>query len=156
MDFGLTDEQRSIVQVTRAFVERELYPHEEEVERSGVLRPELAAEIREEGGSALVAPLDVQDREAVRGTAERIAEQLGGIDALVLAAGLNAPNPIANVRGIVVTITALGLWLEPVRTTFNYGQINLFLCALLLAGDRFCREALAQRAEDAGEHLEED
>jgi acyl-CoA dehydrogenase len=41
MDFGLTDEQRSIVQVTRAFVERELYPHEEEVERTGVLRPEL-------------------------------------------------------------------------------------------------------------------
>jgi len=46
MDFGLTDEQRSIVDVTRAFVERELYPHEEEVERTGVLRPELAAEIR--------------------------------------------------------------------------------------------------------------
>ena len=42
MDFGLTDEQRSIVEVTRAFVERELYPHEEEVERTGVLRPELA------------------------------------------------------------------------------------------------------------------
>ena len=41
MEFGLTDEQRSIVQVTRAFVERELYPHEEEVERTGVLRPEL-------------------------------------------------------------------------------------------------------------------
>jgi acyl-CoA dehydrogenase len=46
MDFGLTDEQRSIVEVTRAFVERELYPHEEEVERTGVLRSELAAEIR--------------------------------------------------------------------------------------------------------------
>ena len=46
MDFGLTDEQRSIVEVTRAFVERELYPHEEEVERTGVLRPELADEIR--------------------------------------------------------------------------------------------------------------
>ncbi|MET0965636.1 MAG: mannosyltransferase [Nakamurella sp.] len=49
-------------------------------------------------------------------------------------AGRNAPRPIPNVRGIVVTVTALGLWLEPVRTTFNYGQINLFLCALLLAG----------------------
>ena len=49
MDFGLTDEQRSIVEVTRAFVERELYPHEEEVERTGVLRPELAAQIREQG-----------------------------------------------------------------------------------------------------------
>jgi acyl-CoA dehydrogenase len=46
MDFGLTDEQRSIVEVTRAFVERELYPHEEEVERTGVLRPVLAAQIR--------------------------------------------------------------------------------------------------------------
>jgi acyl-CoA dehydrogenase len=46
MDFALTDEQRSIVEVTRAFVERELYPHEEEVERTGVLRPELAAAIR--------------------------------------------------------------------------------------------------------------
>ncbi len=49
-------------------------------------------------------------------------------------AGPKAPNPVQHVRGIVVTVTALGLWLEPVRTTFNYGQINLFLAALLLAG----------------------
>src|SRR5438067_1683004 len=46
MDFGLTDEQRAVVATTRAFVERELFPHEEEVERTGVLRHELAAEIR--------------------------------------------------------------------------------------------------------------
>ena len=46
MEFGLTDEQRSIVEVTRTFVERELYPHEEEVERTGVLRPELLQQIR--------------------------------------------------------------------------------------------------------------
>ncbi|HRD62938.1 MAG TPA: acyl-CoA dehydrogenase family protein [Nocardioides sp.] len=52
MDFGLTDEQRSIVEVTRAFVERELYPHEEEVERTGVLRPELAAQIRQKALAA--------------------------------------------------------------------------------------------------------
>ena len=52
MDFGLTDEQRGIVEVTRAFVERELYPHEEEVERTGVLRPELAAQIREKALAA--------------------------------------------------------------------------------------------------------
>ena len=45
MDFGLTDEQRGIVQVTRTFVERELYPHEEEVEQTGVLRPALRDEI---------------------------------------------------------------------------------------------------------------
>jgi acyl-CoA dehydrogenase len=47
MDFSLTDEQRSIVEVTRSFVERELYPHEAEVERTGVLRHELAEQIKE-------------------------------------------------------------------------------------------------------------
>ena len=52
MDFGLNDEQRSIVEVTRTFVERELYPHEEEVERTGVLRPELVAEIRKKALAA--------------------------------------------------------------------------------------------------------
>ena len=45
MDFGLSDEQRAVVATTKAFVERELYPHEQEVERTGVLRPELAEEI---------------------------------------------------------------------------------------------------------------
>ena len=47
MDFSLTEEQRSIVEVTRSFVERELYPHEQEVERTGVLRRDLADQIRD-------------------------------------------------------------------------------------------------------------
>ena len=34
MDFGLSEEQRLIVDTTRAFVENELYPHELEVERT--------------------------------------------------------------------------------------------------------------------------
>ncbi|RFC68699.1 MULTISPECIES: acyl-CoA dehydrogenase family protein [Mesorhizobium] len=46
MQFGLSEEQRLIVDTTRAFVENELYPHEAEVERTGVLRPELIAEIK--------------------------------------------------------------------------------------------------------------
>jgi acyl-CoA dehydrogenase len=47
MDFSLTDEQRSIVEVTRAFVEHELYPYEEQVERTGVVAPELAEQIKQ-------------------------------------------------------------------------------------------------------------
>jgi alpha-1,2-mannosyltransferase len=62
---------------------------------------------------------------------------------LIGRAGPKAPHPLEHVRGIVVTITALGLWLEPVRTTFNYGQINLFLAALLLAGAVAGREWMA-------------
>ena len=45
-DFSMTDEQRSVVEVSRAFVTHELRPHEEELEQTGALRPDLAAEIR--------------------------------------------------------------------------------------------------------------
>ncbi len=45
MHFAMTDEQQAVVETTRTFVERELYPHEEEVERVGRVRPELAAHI---------------------------------------------------------------------------------------------------------------
>lgn len=46
MEFGLTDEQRMIVETTRAFVEAELYPHEALVERTGVLPLELIREVQ--------------------------------------------------------------------------------------------------------------
>lgn len=46
MNFGLADEQKLIVETTRAFVENELYPHETEVERTGHLRRELIEEIK--------------------------------------------------------------------------------------------------------------
>jgi alkylation response protein AidB-like acyl-CoA dehydrogenase len=46
MDFGLNEEQRMIVDTTRAFVEAELYPHEQMVERTGVLPVELIREIQ--------------------------------------------------------------------------------------------------------------
>jgi acyl-CoA dehydrogenase len=46
MEFGLTPEQHMLVESLRAFVEKELIPHEELVERTDRLPPELAAEIR--------------------------------------------------------------------------------------------------------------
>jgi len=45
MNFELSDEQQMIVDTVRAFVENELYPHEEEVERTGVVPKELGQEI---------------------------------------------------------------------------------------------------------------
>src|SRR3954452_1514358 len=48
MDFGLDDEQRAIVDTVRAFVTRELIPHEEEVERANEVTQELAASIRKQ------------------------------------------------------------------------------------------------------------
>ena len=47
MDFGLSNEQRALVDAVRAFVEREIYPHENAVEKSGEVPPELGAAIRQ-------------------------------------------------------------------------------------------------------------
>ncbi|HBD90039.1 MAG: acyl-CoA dehydrogenase [Rhodobacteraceae bacterium GWE1_64_9] len=52
MFFGMTDEQKMIVETTRAFVEAELYPHEAEVERTGHLRLELIREIQKKAMAA--------------------------------------------------------------------------------------------------------
>ena len=46
MDFTLSEEQRLIVDTVRAFAEKELYPHEDEVERLDEVPAELAAQIR--------------------------------------------------------------------------------------------------------------
>ena len=54
MEFALTEEQQLIVKSTRDFVEHELYPHEQEIERTGELRPELLRELK---GKAIDAGL---------------------------------------------------------------------------------------------------
>lgn len=73
MDFGLDDEQRAIVDTVRTFVTRELYPHEDEVERLGDVPPDLVEEIREK---ALKAGL----------YAANMPEELGGggLDAVAM------------------------------------------------------------------------
>ncbi len=52
MDFALTDEQRMIVETTRAFVEAELFPHEALIERTGHLPMDLVAEIQKKAMAA--------------------------------------------------------------------------------------------------------
>ena len=46
MNFGLTDEQKLIVQVTKEFTEKELLPHEDEVEKNDAVPQELVQEIK--------------------------------------------------------------------------------------------------------------
>jgi acyl-CoA dehydrogenase len=41
-----SDEQRAVMETTRAFVQRELVPHEDEVERTGRIDPDLVRELR--------------------------------------------------------------------------------------------------------------
>ena len=46
MQFGLTEEQELITSTVRSFVEKEIYPHEAEVERTGQVPLELGEEIK--------------------------------------------------------------------------------------------------------------
>ena len=73
MDFTLTEEQRLIVDTVRAFVEKELYPHEDEVERLDDVPAELAAQIR---AKAITAGLYAANMPAELGG--------GGLDAVSL------------------------------------------------------------------------
>ena len=47
MNFGLSEEQEMIVATVRSFVEKEIYPHEEQVERTGVVPADLAQDIKQ-------------------------------------------------------------------------------------------------------------
>ena len=46
MQYGLSEEQEMIASTVRSFVENEIYPHEELVERTGEVPAEIAAEIK--------------------------------------------------------------------------------------------------------------
>jgi acyl-CoA dehydrogenase len=73
VDFTLTEEQRLIVDTVRAFVEKELYPHEDEVERLDEVPAELAGQIR---AKAIAAGLYAANMPAELGG--------GGLDAVSL------------------------------------------------------------------------
>ncbi len=52
----------------------------------------VAQKIEAGGGTAMIEPLDVTDRDAVYGVAERIAGRFGRLDMLVNNAGINLPK----------------------------------------------------------------
>ena len=52
MDFSLSDEQRMLVETVRAFVAKELAPHENEIERTNHVPPALIAEIHAKAKAA--------------------------------------------------------------------------------------------------------
>ncbi len=47
MNFSISDEQRLVIDTVRTFVEKELMPYEDEVERTGEVRPALIDEVRQ-------------------------------------------------------------------------------------------------------------
>ncbi|MGB0912797.1 MAG: acyl-CoA dehydrogenase family protein, partial [Phaeobacter italicus] len=52
MQFAMTEEQAMIVETTRAFVEKELYPHEAEIERTGHLDMDVIRDVQKKAVEA--------------------------------------------------------------------------------------------------------
>ncbi len=52
MEFGLTDEQQMIIDMVRSFVDNEIMPHEEVVERTGEVPADVAVRIRDKALAA--------------------------------------------------------------------------------------------------------
>jgi len=47
MDFGLTNEQQMIIESVKSFVEKELYPFEDDVEKSNKIEESVAENIKQ-------------------------------------------------------------------------------------------------------------
>src|SRR5215472_14946846 len=88
MDLSLTDEQRLIAATVRDFVERELYPHEDEVERLDEVPGEIARAIRKK---AIAAGLYAPNMPAELGG--------GGLDAVSLVLVERPSNILQACRG---------------------------------------------------------
>lgn len=80
---------------------------------------ELAERIAKNGGTALVVPTDVTDREALRAAADRVAVELGPVDLVFANAGVQLISEIGdlavddwnaqidlNIKGVMNTIEA--------------------------------------------------
>ncbi len=61
MDFQPTQEQRMVVDTVRAFVDKELLPHEAEIEATGAVDPELAQHIVEKALAAGIYAANMPD-----------------------------------------------------------------------------------------------
>ena len=96
MEFSTSEEQRLISDALGAFVERELYPHEAEVERLGTVPDELVKEIRDKalaaGFYALNMPEDVGGGGLDNLTLAYVERELGK-PSLALSALCSRPAP---------------------------------------------------------------
>jgi len=113
MDFTLDDQQRMLIETVRAFIAKELTPHEEEVERTGVLRPELARSIHEKSKALGLYAMNIPAEFGGGGLSAvdhmLVEEQFGrSTDILVRRAFGNVYEMILECRGAQVE-----RWLKP-------------------------------------------
>ena len=124
MHFGLSEEQTLIVETTRAFVENELYPHEQAVERSGHLPMELIREVQKKAiaaglyaanmpadlGNVLADTNEMQGDLANTGRLDTIFDNILEDTGTTLPATLGSPagaSMSADVAAVQTTATAI-------------------------------------------------
>jgi len=103
MDYGITEEQKQIQALTRRFVDDELRPHEEAVERNDLVPPELRGKLRgravELGLFAFNMPADVGGPGLPYATQVLIREQLGHVSVALADMVGRPPRALLSCRG---------------------------------------------------------
>ncbi len=62
MNFAIDEQQRMLIDTVRGFIAKELAPLEDEVERTGVLRPELARDIHQKSKALGLYAMNIPER----------------------------------------------------------------------------------------------
>jgi len=129
MDFALTDEQRMLIDTVRSFIQTELKPLEDEIEETGVLRPELAAAIHAKAKALGLYAMNIPEEHGGGGLSAidsmLVEEQFGHTtDILIRRAFGNVYEMLLECRGAQVE-----RWLRPCVT-----------------GDRVCSIAITEPA----------
>ena len=145
MDFALTEEQRMIGEAARAFVERELMPHEETVERAGEVPREVFDEVRAKARAAGFFALNMPAELGGGGldaVTLAVVDRAMGRTSAALAALCNRPARIL----LGCTGDQVETYLKP---TIRGERIECF--ALTEPGAGSDARAIATRAERAGD-----
>ena len=113
MNFAYSEEQTLLIDTVRAFIARELQPLEDEIETSGVLRPELAAGVHEKGKALGLYAMNIPEVHGGGGLSALdqmlVEEQFGRTtDILVRRAFGNVYEMLLECRGAQIE-----RWLHP-------------------------------------------
>lgn len=125
MDFSLSPEQRLLLDTVRRFIEAELRPLEDEVERSGQLDPQLARRIHERAKALGLYAMNIPHEFGGGGLSALdtmlVEEQFGHTtDILIRRAFGNVYEVLLECRG-----EQIGRWLEPTVRGERVGSIAI-------------------------------
>jgi acyl-CoA dehydrogenase len=125
IDFSLSDEQKFLIEAVRTFIKTELAPHEQAIEDTGVLEPEIAAQIHAKSKELGFYAMNIPEKFGGGGLSAvdtmLVEEQFGHTtDILIRRAFGNVYEVLLACQGVQIE-----RWLEPTVRGERVGSIAI-------------------------------